>query len=338
MTISTETLRPADRAPARSGHISPYLWVWVGNVLLYGAMLLVSPNQASIASIGAALPYVGMLALASLGQALVVMQRGIDFSVVGILLMSGMVIGTLTKAGWDLVQAAVVTLLAGAIAGFVNGLVVVFLRITPLVATLATNGLFLGFSLILSNGAPVKMTPELHDFSRSNVLGVSTVFIISLVGLAVAALLLRKTSGGRRFTAVGANPKAAHAAGISVDFWMLLAYSLAGLLYAAAGILLAAHIGDSRMTSGADYLMASVAAVVLGGTSLSGGRGSLLATFGGAIFMTFLTQLVLGLGAPASIQLLVQAFVLIVAVTLPNAIGALRRRPRGRTAARASLT
>lgn len=303
-----------------------YVWVWIGVILIYILALWLTPNQASLSGLAAALPYVGLLAIVTIGQTLVVMQRGMDFSVVGIILMTGMCVGTLTKAGWGIGAAVIGSIVLGLIAGLVNGLIVVYLRITPLVATLAANGLYLSIALILSNGAPVKVAPALKEFARSRIGGISWIFIIAVVLLVVVAFLLSRSVLGKRFTAVGSNPSTANASGIPVNSYILLAYALAGALYGAAGVLLAAHVGDSRMTSGGDYLMASIAAVVIGGTPLTGGRGSLVASFGGAVFVTLLTELVLGLGASKAIQLLVQALVLIVAVALPNLVRVVKKR------------
>lgn len=322
---------------ARRFKVSPYAWVWVGVALLYVVMLLVVPNQASLSGLSATLPYIGLLGLVAAGQALVIMQRGIDFSVVGALLLTGMVVGTLTAAGWPVPVAVAATLVVGIAIGLANGLIVVYLRLTPLVATLASNGVYIGVALILSRGAPVRAAQELNTFARNHVFGISTVFVISVVVVAVLAILLNKSVIGRRFVATGANPLTARAGGIPVNRYVLLGYSTAGLCYALAGILLAAHIGDSRMTSGGDYLMASIAAVVLGGTPLTGGRGSLVATFGGAIFMTLLGQLVLGLGAPESLQLFVQALVLVVAITLPNAVLITREKLALRSARQSAM-
>ena len=319
--------------------VSPYLWVWAGVILIYLVMLAMVPNQASVAGMAATLPYIGLLGFAAAGQALVVMQRGIDFSVVGAILLSGMVVGNLTSAGWGLIPAVLVTILLGIAIGLVNGLVVVYLRLTPLVATLATNGIYIGLSLILSRGAPVRVSQELNHFARGSLFGFSSIFLIAVAFVALLVVLLNRTVIGGRFIATGSNPLTAQAAGIPVNRYILVGYATAGLCYATTGILLAAHIGDSRMTSGGDYLMASIAAVVLGGTPLTGGRGSMVATFGGAIFMTLLAQMVLALGAPKAMQLLVQAIVLVAAITLPNAVSIVRQRVEARRlASRAMVT
>lgn len=314
--------------------VSPYMWVWGGVVLIYLLTLFATPNAASLTSLTSMLPYVGILALAAFGQAIVVMQRGIDFSVVGAIIMNAMVVAFLTSAGWDASLAIATTLVIGLAIGLVNGLVVVFLNLTPLVATLAANGLYLGIALLLGGGFPVAVAPDLQSFARGNIFGISTIFLLAVIFGVLLMVTLNRTVVGRRFVAAGSNSTTASAAGIPVRTYTLSAYVGAGVCYSLAGMLLASYIGDARMTMGGDYLMASIAAVVIGGTPLTGGRGSILATLGGAVFMTMLTQFVLALGAPSSVQLLVQAIVLVAAVTLPNALALLRSRRRRAAVAR----
>jgi ribose transport system permease protein len=322
--------RPA--AGRRARKISPYTWVWVGVVLIYAVILVVTPNAGSLSALQATLPYIGLLTIVAAGQTVVILQRGIDFSVVGAIILNAMVVAYLSSAGWDIPAAIAATLVVGLAVGFLNGLIVVRLSLTPLVATLAANGIYIGIALMIGGGFPVKVSEPLIAFARDSVWGVSAIFVIAVALVLVLALVINRTVAGRRFVAAGSNPVSGWAAGIQVQSYTLLAYLAAGLCYSVAGILLASYIGDARMTMGGDYLMASIAAVVIGGTPLTGGRGSLIATLGGAVFMTLLTQFVLAMGAPTSIQLFVQAIVLVTAVTLPNVIGLVRRhRMGGRT-------
>lgn len=251
---------------------SPYAWVWVGVLLLYALALLLSPNAVSLGSLGAMLPFVGMLAIVSVGQTVVVMQRGIDFSVPGAVVLAGIAMADLSSKGWDLVPAILVTVSIGFGIGLLNGLIVVRLALTPLVATLASNGIYFGIALIISGGFPVAASQSLREFSRGEVLGLSTSFWLAVAFVAVLVFAINKTVAGRRFVAVGSSPLSANTSGIRVQGYSLLAYCVAGVCYAMAGVLIAGYIGSARMIMGDDYLMASIAAVVIGGTPLTGGR------------------------------------------------------------------
>ncbi|UFS58612.1 ABC transporter permease [Subtercola endophyticus] len=328
--MSTPTLESTTTTtvsePKRQRTVSPYIWVWVGVVLVYLLTLVVTPNQASLTGLSAATPYIGLLAFAAVGQSLVIMQRGIDFSVVSVIILTGMILGKLSTSGMNPILAIVITLAIGAVIGLVNGLVVVYLRLTPLVATLAANGLYLGIAILLSSGAPVPVTHELEDFADSTWFGVSPILLIAIVFVAILVVLMNRTVLGRRFIASGANPLGARAAGIAVNRYALTGYSAAGFCYAATGVLISSYVGDSRLTMASDYLMTSIAAVIIGGTVLTGGRGSLVATFGGAVFMTLLGQFVLAAGVSPAVQMLIEAIVFIAAITLPTALIRARRR------------
>lgn len=304
--------------------VSPYLWVWAGVILIYVLMLAITPNAASPNGLSQATPFIGFLVFAAIGQCFVIMQRGIDFSVVSIVVLVGMVLGRLSTSGIGIGPAILIALLVGAVLGLVNGVLVVYLRLTPLVATLAANLLYLGVALLISFGAPVPVAGELEAFVDAKWFGVSPVLVLALLFAAVLVVLLNRTVVGRRFVASGSNPLAARAAGIGVNRYVLTGYVLAGFCYGITGILLASYVGDSRFTSGTEYLMASIAAVVIGGTPLTGGRGSIVATVGGALFMALLTQFVLAAGWSTALQTMVQAIVFIAAVTLPKAVAGLR--------------
>jgi len=336
--VDSETRR--GRQPGRVAGLrvsfSAYGWVWLGVVIVYGLMLVLTPGEASIRGLATSSPYIGMLAIVTIGQTLVIMQRGIDFSVVGALLASGMVVAYLTHAGWDLVPAMLVTMAVGLAIGALNGALVVLLNLTPLVATLAANGLYLGVAKAISHFSPIHVSQALNEVGRSKVFGVSAILVVGIVATVIAVVFVKKTAAGRRFTAVGSSAPAARASGIATGRYVMLAYVAAGLCYALAGTLIAGYIGDSRLSTGGTYLMASIAAVVIGGTPLTGGRGSLVASFGGAVFMSLLAQMVLSLGVPTAIQQLVQAGVLVIAITLPSVTGMVQRSRQKKRAATAA--
>ena len=143
--------------------------------------------------------------------------------------------------------------------------------------------------------------------------------LIAVGVLLVVTFVIRKTVLGRRFVAVGASPAAARAAGIPVRAYELGTYIVAALAYGGAGILIAGFLRTPGIATGNDYLLPTIAAVVLGGTSLAGGRGSVIATAGGALFLTQLEQVVLGMGAPSSVQLVIQGSIIALGMALRTA-------------------
>ena len=168
----------------------------------------------------------------------------------------------------------------------------------------------------VSGGSIAAPTPtNLASFALGSTFGVPHTVWIAVPVLLLVTILVDKTVMGRRFLAAGVSPAAARAAGIRVRSYQVGTYVCASVCAAAAGVLLAGFLGRVSLFGGTDYLMPSIAAVVLGGTSLAGGAGSVVATAVGALFLTQLGQVVLGMGMPASGQYIVQGAVIALAVS-----------------------
>lgn len=230
--------------------------------------------------------------------------------------LSAIAIGVLTKNGIPLGVALLVAAGIAVLGGLFNAVLVTRLHITPLLATLASNSVFIGVVWTLSGGAALATPPELISLANGSFLGVPVIGWWATVIVVVAALIMSKTVFGRRFTGVGANPLAARAASVSVDRYIVLAYVIAALFAALAGALLAGYAGQVTYDLGVTYQLPVIAAVVIGGASLAGGRGSVVATAIAALLLTLVVQMVLTLGAPTSVQLLVQSVVLGIAATV----------------------
>ena len=287
---------------------SPYLPIWPATLVLFVLSPFVASGSIGVGAVQGMLPFAAILAVVSIGQTLVIQQRGLDLSVPGVVSLSAIVV---TKAAGgsdsDLAGAVVVALLVGAAAGLVSGLAVTRLSITPLVATLGVNALLLGTILSITGGSSTaSASPSLSGFALGKVLGVPDLLILAVILMALVALVVRRTSVGRRFVVTGTSAKAANAAGIRVRRYQAWTYVVAGTLYAVGGILVAGYLKTPGLSAGDSYLLPSIAAVVLGGTSLAGGSGSVIATGAGALFLTQLQQVVFGAGAPESVQLIIQ--------------------------------
>ncbi|HWI21291.1 MAG TPA: ABC transporter permease [Baekduia sp.] len=296
----------------------PFFPIWPATALLFGLSPLLAAGSLSSSAILGMLPFAAVLALASVGQTLVVQQRGLDLAVPGTMSLAAVIV-TAHAAGHDsrLLPALCLVLLACAATGLVSGVAVTYFGITPLVATLGVNALLLGTIQQITGGLSTKTAPaNLSGFTLDKTAGIpNTVLLVGAVVL-VVTFLIRKTTFGRRFVAVGASAQAARAAGIPVRSYQLGTYVVASICYGAAGVLLAGFLQNSSISAGGDYLLPTVAAVVLGGTSLLGGNGSVVATAVGALFLTQLQQVVLGMGAASSVQLIVQGAVIALAVGL----------------------
>ena len=304
--------------------IGEFGWIWIATAALFGISAVVAPGTVRFASIVAMLPFAAMLAIVAIGQTIVIQQRGLDLSSAGLMSLGGILVAQFGFSTGSIFLAVALTLIVCAACGAVNGLLIARLNIMPIVATLATNALLLGAIQTLSGGSPMTVPKALEVFSHERLFGVPYTLFLSLLFVALAALVSTRTLIGRRFIAVGANPRGARAAGIGVLRYQVGTYAAAALCFAVAGILYAGFIGSASQAAGNDYLLPGIAAVVVGGTPFTGGRGSVVASGVAAIFMTQLGIMVLALGAGTAVQLLVQAGVIILATTIRHVPGFLR--------------
>ena len=308
---TTRWSSPRFRVPRSFGAIS------VATVLVFALGAAVAPSSVSHSAIIGMVPFAAVLAIAGLGQLLVVQQGGIDLSVAGGISLAVVVVTHQPDGDDARLGAAVVMAIGFAIgAGLVNGLLVSRLRLSSIIATLGTNSLLYGAVFAVSGGTPRSTTRLLAGIAGDLSWGIPRSAFFAVAALAVVWVLTKKTVAGRRFEAIGANRAAARAVGLRVHVHHTLAFVWAQLLYCLAGILLAGITNQPTAFQGDSLLLPSVAVVVLAGTSLLGGRGFPVSTVIAAVFLRELQQLVLALGVDTSVQTLVQAIALAVGVAL----------------------
>jgi ribose transport system permease protein len=295
--------------------------IWTATILLFAVSPLVAHGALSHSALQAMLPFAGILAIAAIGQTLVIQQGGLDLSVPGTFSL-GVVLVTVVPGGENgkLALALAVVLLVGVAAGLLNGLLVTRLGITSLVATLGMNAVLVGTVLQVTHGSiAYKTTGNWSHFASSKVAGVPTPTVAALGLVIVVAAYMRWSVFGRRFDLVGASPVAARSAGLPVARYQVVSYMAAGACYAFAGALLAGFLGSPQLFAGNDYLLPTIAAVVLGGTALGGGRGSVVATGVGVLFLSQLEQVVELLGASQAVQDVIQGAIVALGMGLRNA-------------------
>lgn len=285
--------------------LSRYFPVWIANVLLIIVVLIIAPSTLSQTSFSAILPLISFLAIASMGQMLVVMTGGIDLSIPNVMTLAAMItVGVGAGSDDRLVPAIAVALGVSALIGLVNGLLVGVLKLNALIVTLAVSqvirGIGIDYAAKVANEASVPN--NLSTWATTQFLGFSYIFWVGILVAVILTLLLGYTVPGRRFQSVGANPRAAQIAGIPVKLYVVFAYAGAGMLYGMAGILLAGFIRSPTLGLGADYLLAPIAAAVIGGASLTGGLASVASTWAAAFFLTILSQMLRVLGLSSALQ------------------------------------
>ena len=312
-------------AVAGAGRYAPFLTsalvasrfapVWLATGALAIVAAIIAPDALQSTSWAFVLPYMTILAVAALGQMLVVMHAGIDLSTPGVMFLGGnLIVGVGAGHNDRLALAILACIGVGALVGFVNGVLVGVLKLNPLIVTLAVGQIVLAWGVKYSRGvtASADVPSRLASWAGQKPLGISAVFWTGAAISVAVALVLRYTAAGRRFQAVGANPRAAWMAGVHVRAHVVFAYAAAGTLYAIAAVLLAGVRISIDPAFGAEYLLAPIAAVVIAGASLSGGLASATSTWTAALALTLLTQMLRILGLSTAMQFVVFGGAIIV--------------------------
>jgi ribose transport system permease protein len=300
----------------------------VAVIAMFAISAALSPPSVSRTALLAMLPFAAFTAIAAIGQTFVVQQAGLDLSIAGGISLGALLVARYGAANdLGLAFAIVLALAAGAMTGLVSGSVVAFAGLPPLVVTIGVNAVLIGFVQSLSGGFSAQAPASLASFSVGRTLGLPNVLYIALATVIIAQLLLKTTVLGRRFELVGANRRAAQAAGIRTRRYTIAAYVLSAMFASVTGVMLAGYLSTTTLTTGDSYLLPAVAAVVLGGTALTGGRGSLTGTALGALFLGQLSQLVQTYTQTTAIQNVVQAVIIGVGIVLQLRVAAwLRQR------------
>jgi len=270
--------------------------------LLVGGEIM-SPGFASPRQIAALLTIAALLGVVSAGQNLVILSghEGIDLSVGGIISFSAFLAGNIMQqSDANLVQAVAAALGAGFLIGLASGLGVTLLRIPPLVMTLGMLGVVQGGLVLLTRGVPSGRAAPLlaRIVGEPTVIGLPGIVLIWIaVGLGLE-LLLRRTSFGFQIYAIGANEAAAALAGVPVRLTRALVFGLSGFFSGLTGVLLLGYTGNVFIGAGDQYMLPSIIAVVIGGTSLAGGSGGYVGTMAGAVFLVLLQSILTALSIP----------------------------------------
>ncbi|HEX5938682.1 MAG TPA: ABC transporter permease [Actinomycetota bacterium] len=293
---------------------SRYLPVYIAIALLIVVASIWAPATLSGVALRAIAPYGAVLGVVALGQMLVVMTGGIDLSVPGTMSLAAVImVGVGDGSDANIGIAIATALTAAAVVGLVNGLLIGGLKLNALIVTLAVGLIVVGVVNRYGSTFPVQspVPRGLSEWTSNRILGVSPVFWLGIALTIVLIVGLRFTTVGRRFQAVGANPVASHVVGVRVNLDQILVYVAAAACYAIGGIALAGLLRNPGVAVGTQYLLGPIAAVVIGGASLTGGLASPLSTFVAAIFLTGLTQMLRTMGLPTALQSVVFGFVII---------------------------
>ncbi|WHS30186.1 ABC transporter permease [Brucella sp. NM4] len=255
-----------------------------------------------------------VVAIVALGQALVIIARGIDLSVGSVIGLSAVVAAiTIRDTGYESVGLAA-GLLTGVTCGVINGVLYTRFKINPFIATLGVLSIGRGLALLMTGGIPVPIGGLAEFVGAGRLLGIPVSFLLMIVLAIIVHVFVTYTVIGREIYAIGDNPKAARLAGVNIKATRLVVFTICGLLAGLGGLILSGNLASADPNLGIGYELDVIAAVILGGTALSGGRGSIIGVVIGALLMALLNNAFVLLGVAAYWQVVTKGLVIILAV------------------------
>lgn len=289
----------------------------VGLLLLCIIISIITPRFLNLNNILNVLTQVSVNAIIALGMSFVILTGGIDLSVGSILAITGAIAATLVKGTNSIFIALLAALILGGLIGAANGAVVAKGKIQPFIVTLAAMTIFRGVTYVYTNGTPISGLGKNFTFiGNSRVLGIPFPVIITLIIFIIAWYLINETRFGRYTYALGGNEDSTRLSGINTDRIKILVYMISGIAAALSGIIVTSRIGSASPNAGTGYELDAIAAVVLGGTSLSGGEGTITGTIIGAMIIGVLNNGLNLMNVSPFYQSIVKGLVILLAVLL----------------------
>jgi ribose transport system permease protein len=324
---ATAAQTPAPAAPKGPGRFSSAqqkIWAFASLIVLVVGFSVASPNFMQTSNILAILQATSVNGILAVAATLVIITGGIDLSVGTLMTFTAVIAGVvLTNAGMPLPLGIIAAIGTGACVGLVSGTVIAKMKVPPFIATLGMMLILKGLSLVISGTKPIYFndTPGFSLISTGSIVGdifpgvpVPNGVIILFIVAGVASYILGRTVLGRYCFALGSNEEAARLSGVNVDAWKMAIYALAGGICGIAGLVIASRLNSAQPALGQGYELDAIAAVVIGGTSLSGGRGTILGTVIGALIMSVLLNGLRILSMPQEWQTVVTGSIIIAAV------------------------
>ena len=292
---------------------------FLGLFLIITIITILNPDFLSVNNLLNVLRQVSINAIIAFGMTFVILTGGIDLSVGSILALTGAVTAGMMAGGTDPILAMLLGLILGALLGAVNGVLIAKGNVAPFIATLATMTIYRGLTLVYTEGRPIS---GLGDSLTFQMLGKGYFFqipvpvVTMLVSFGILYFILKKTTFGRRVYAVGGNEEASKLSGIKTGRIKIYVYALTGFLSALAALILTSRLNSAQPTAGQMFELDAIAAVVLGGTSLTGGRGWIIGTLIGALIIGVLNNGLNLIGVSSFFQQVVKGLVILFAVLI----------------------
>ena len=296
----------------------PWIWSFLGAVLVWLSAIIFTGGHGSGGMITAALSLAVFVVIVGIGQMFVVTlgPGNVDLSLpANIGLASAVAMKTMAGDDHLIALGLLAAIGCGLAVGTVNYLLIRILRIPPIIATLSASFVIQSADISYGRGLQIKPPPGFADFTNIQFLGVPLLAIIVMILAVVASLALHRSIYGRSVVAIGQNMRAAWLAGISVEKVRFATYALCGALGGLDGALLAGYFRGANVDIGNEYLLLSIAVVVIGGTSVAGGKANVPGVWGGALFLVMLQTMLNTYGASAGVRLLLTGLIIVGVIT-----------------------
>jgi len=296
-----------------------WIWSFIATAIVWLATVAFTGGLGGGQILTAALSFAIFTVIVGIGQMFVITTGpgNVDLSIPATMALSGAVTTKLMDTQDAMIGLGIVVALGiGICVGLFNYLLIRLLRIPPIIATLSASFLVQSTAIAYGRGLRIKPPPLLADFTTAQVAGVPVLAACGVVFTIVMGLVLARTMYGRSVLAVGQNMRAAWLAGINVERTRLLTYVLSAMLAGLSGLLLSGFSGGSSLNMGEEYLLASIAVVVIGGTSVAGGRANVPGIWGAALFLYLLVTMLNTFGASAGLRLILTGLIIIAVITL----------------------
>jgi len=302
------------KLPLRRLVARPWIWSYLGALVVWVIAITLTHGQGAGGMLTAALALSVFTVIAGLAQMFVVTlgPGNVDLSLPANIGLSSAVAMTVMNGSESMIAVGLLAaLVCGMAAGVANFLLIWALRIPPIIATLSASFILQSIDISYGRGLQIKPPPGFANFTSVQIFGVPVLAVLTVVLASAAALILQRTLYGRSVLAIGQNLRAARFAGLPVEWTRMITYALSGTLGGLDGTLLAGYFRGANIDIGDEYLLSSIAVVVIGGTSVAGGRANVAGVWGAALFLVLLLTMLNTLGVGVGVRLLMTGLIIV---------------------------
>ena len=294
---------------------NPVFYPLMGFLCVFIIMVLVTDNFLTANNLTNIGRQVSVNAIIAVGMTFAILTSGIDLSVGSVMALAGTIMAGLMAAGMPISMAILIGLVLGSLLGAINGFLVAFAKMPAFIVTLAMLGIARGLALIYTGGYPISgLDKSFAFFGRGSIAGIETPIFIMLIVYVIAYVVLTYTPFGRHVYAVGGNAEASRLSGIKVNKILFLVYTISGFTSALAGLILTSRLMSGQPNAGVAFELDAIAAVVLGGAAMNGGKGTIIGTLIGALLLGVLNNGLNLIGINPYVQNVIKGIIILIAI------------------------